>query len=541
MQFKQLQICKWVSIVAGMIGGASTAAGQSYINLSTPGFLIDSGPYPIARPLTLGVPYGQPYRLFLPGFVECRVGTPDGQVVISTSYQTPTELTGPSPGTVPRYGDGNGDGLIDDTDINLLCAAFGLSDEDPGFSANLDLDSDGFITLADHEKLLWLRSRSPLARQTFWLMRELPVVYLPIDIYPGEGQIRVEAPSPVGILPDVYLRQIATRHSQYFRYGTVFFLGDAFTAVHAPAYGPMARTAETRIRLKGRFQPNTGPSTPEMVIELPSSQTPPFITGGLPNPGGLYLDPKQIIRRIPGFTPLSIAPGSLAAGSELTVWLGGTGSTTRLKYPLRREFGESYTATTSIDLFPPQWFKAVYDTPDSTLPSRATWCGEMVDRAANPTVPRGLKYHDFALLPLAEQFGTASKVPQDLPSQERWSHYVFNYFLVISRLLPGQTYEPVRNVEIVSLRSDGTELARLSNVPTYFVTTYPDGTSRRILEHAFGDLGFDMWSNILEYQFGPEPLVFTDIDPPANGFPGVRMLKVEPGGTVLVLPGGEGW
>jgi hypothetical protein len=560
-----------VLAVAGLVVPAVGQGGNTYYQLySNAGFLIPTGPgWPYAsrrlppakaRALTLGVPYDQPYQLEVRmGFIEVRLGTRDGQIVVTAPTGLPwgdeetTTLNGPAIGAAPRYGDANGDGLIDDRDIEALQAAFGLSDEDPGFPANLDLDSDGFITLADHEKLVALMSKPPLARQTFWLRRAdttpPPFPYPPVPYFsifstdPGDILIRVCSPSATSYDTPSLTSQWATAFWIGRNIGTWRFPTDTFSFIHVPAGGPLDRLATSRVRLKGRYEPLSGPNPliPELSLELPGAQIPLadrswYENGQLPSEE-MYLDPFFICRQIPGFSPFGLVPGSLAEGATLSVWCGGPGSTTRVDYPLYDSRGTQERKVT-VDPFPAQWFRPVYVALDTDEVNDAIWCGDYVDREANPTVPLGLKYYDFATLSLTNL--GPGPVPLDYPKKQRWAHYVFN-FVSPDYSDGGQPPNATGTVDVISLKPDGTELARTSGVPVDFITDYPQGATRSILEWAFPGITWD-FPYIFEYQSrASEPLVFVDADPPPGGFPGVRALKVQTGGTVIVIPRGFGW
>ena len=50
---------------------------------------------------------------------------------------------------VSLIGDFNGDGAVNESDFSLFQAAFGFSEGDDGFNAEMDLDGDGIIEIAD--------------------------------------------------------------------------------------------------------------------------------------------------------------------------------------------------------------------------------------------------------------------------------------------------------------------------------------------------------------------------------------------------------
>ena len=50
---------------------------------------------------------------------------------------------------VSLIGDFNGDGVVNLSDHSLFVAAFGLSEDDDGFNAEMDLNGDGTIGIPD--------------------------------------------------------------------------------------------------------------------------------------------------------------------------------------------------------------------------------------------------------------------------------------------------------------------------------------------------------------------------------------------------------
>ncbi len=61
----------------------------------------------------------------------------------------------------PVRGDINGDGVVDEADLDAMTALFGLSEGDPGFDPKADLNSDGTIGLADVQTLVQLLEGTP--------------------------------------------------------------------------------------------------------------------------------------------------------------------------------------------------------------------------------------------------------------------------------------------------------------------------------------------------------------------------------------------
>ncbi len=53
-------------------------------------------------------------------------------------------------------GDINGDGVVNEADLNAMTPLFGLSEGDPGFDPNADLNGDGTIGLADVQAMVQL-------------------------------------------------------------------------------------------------------------------------------------------------------------------------------------------------------------------------------------------------------------------------------------------------------------------------------------------------------------------------------------------------
>jgi hypothetical protein len=205
-------------------------------------------------------------------------------------------------------------------------------------------------------------------------------------------------------------------------------------------------------------------------------------------------------------------------------------------YPLYDSRGTRERKIT-VDPFPAQWFRPVYVALDTDEVNDAIWCGDYVDREADPTAPLGLKYYDFATLSLTNL--GPGPVPLDYPKKQRWAHYVFNF---VSPDYSGGWLTPnaTGTVDVISLKPDGTELARLSSVPVDYASTGLGGATRSILEWAFPRITEQYY--FIEYQSrASEPLVFVDVDPPPGGFPGVRALKVQTDGTVIVIPREYGW
>jgi hypothetical protein len=56
----------------------------------------------------------------------------------------------------PLAGDISGDGQLDETDVDLMSAAFGSREGDPQFVAEADLTGDGVIGLDDLQELVRL-------------------------------------------------------------------------------------------------------------------------------------------------------------------------------------------------------------------------------------------------------------------------------------------------------------------------------------------------------------------------------------------------
>ncbi len=56
--------------------------------------------------------------------------------------------------TVPEQGDVNGDGVVDQADLDLVTAAFGTREGDPLFDPQADLNGDGVIGLEDIQALI---------------------------------------------------------------------------------------------------------------------------------------------------------------------------------------------------------------------------------------------------------------------------------------------------------------------------------------------------------------------------------------------------
>ncbi len=67
-----------------------------------------------------------------------------GLLVLSTGTGCPAASDSPT-----VNGDVNGDGVINEADMDAVTAAFGLSQGDPGFNAAADLNGDGTVGLAD--------------------------------------------------------------------------------------------------------------------------------------------------------------------------------------------------------------------------------------------------------------------------------------------------------------------------------------------------------------------------------------------------------
>ena len=60
------------------------------------------------------------------------------------------------PDNSAKTGDVNGDGVLDESDLNAIQAAFGTSEGDPGFNPAADLTGDGQIGLDDLQAMVQL-------------------------------------------------------------------------------------------------------------------------------------------------------------------------------------------------------------------------------------------------------------------------------------------------------------------------------------------------------------------------------------------------
>jgi hypothetical protein len=67
---------------------------------------------------------------------------------------TVQELTAAEALSTPVRGDVNGDGVVDQADLDLMTAAFGSRQGDPLFVPEAELDGDGVIGLEDLQALV---------------------------------------------------------------------------------------------------------------------------------------------------------------------------------------------------------------------------------------------------------------------------------------------------------------------------------------------------------------------------------------------------
>jgi hypothetical protein len=544
---------------------------------TTPGFLIPSDVQPgfnfdhvrggLApfKPLVVGVPKGLPYVIRTSGGLHMREDSPTGPMLLN-GFQGNSEsavLTGPTTGT--RYGKASGNDPIGNAEIAALTAAFGLSDEDPGFPAWLDLDSDGFITLADHARLLSLVNGPELIRKTLWIRGDaVPPSAGPSPNYTQDfGSASIEI-MPVGatsyspISPDAYLHQICTLAPLHVAYRHWRFIGDGVHVAITQWPYPSGVSEALKVRsdspvsLSVRFQPDGGPVMPAVSVNLPVD----------PKSGrygaGVTLDPiylSSLVSAAAGTSPMGIAPGVVADGSTVTVFTGGPGSTTRIRLPLRGTLPPEQGSTIRIDPFPVQWYRAMYDGVDPNVATGGLWCGEIL--APNPpnvVGPARLKFDELDWLPLAAQFGNSSAVPPSYVREQRWSHFLIQLYGMSNTAVPDpynpDVYIPIY-VDIVSLRANGTELGRLSNVRmdvAGFVDFSSEGQQSHailsVIDNIFASLFFRM---VKFNSSASRPIVLTDLAPPPatptnpGGWPGVDALQVETGGSVIVIPGGAGW